>query len=545
MRILLVFLVLLVFSCQSQIDYDSPIWKPYNEDAQLLENKSNENVRMQYKLIQSKYLDKNDIWAKVAPQISDFTDEMYSELKPFIFEQDIQTIQHHIENGEFNYKQLVQWYLYRIVLFENDSTKTLHTIIDINPNAVKEAELCDSKSSDKDHHIFGMPILLKDNIDTKGILTTAGAMALSTNIPNKDAFIVENIKSKGGIILGKVNLSEWAYYFCDSCPLGYSAIGGQTLNPYGPRVFETGGSSAGSGTAMAANYAVAAVGTETSGSILSPSSLNSLVGLKPTIGLLSRNGIVPISSTLDTPGPMTRNVSDNMILLSAMLGQDNNDAKSFTFELDESILYNSKSKLSDYNLIVIEDLFESDSIYKSTVEKIMASSKLIESRSFEQRSLAGFLTLLNLDMREDLPQYLGNTNTDSNVKNVNDIMKYNLADSLIRMPYGQARFEGIINDTFNIDSFPILKENLMKSGQSFFAQAGEEWDAILSINNYHASYAAVAEYPCITLPMGYKESGEPVNLTFIGKPKSENTLYKIAAAFEKLHNVRQYPKGYN
>ena len=132
-------------------------------------------------------------------------------------------------------------------------------------------------------------------------------------------FLVKRIRDKGGLILGKVNLSEWAYYFCSGCPLGYSAMGGQTLNPYGRKRFETGGSSSGSGVAVAANYAAVAIGSETSGSILSPSGKNSVVGLKPTIGAVSRGGVVPISSTLDTAGPMTKNVLDNAIVMSALI----------------------------------------------------------------------------------------------------------------------------------------------------------------------------------------------------------------------------------
>ena len=162
--------------------------------------------------------------------------------------------------------------------------------------------------------------------------TTAGAIALSKNENTEDAYIIKRLKEEGAIILGKSNLSEWAYYFCGTCPLGYSATGGQTLNPYGRTIFESGGSSSGSGVAVAANYAVAAVGTETSGSIISPSSQNSVVGLKPTVGLLSRTGIIPISSTLDTPGPMTKNVTDSFILFNSMLGYDASDPKSIEIE---------------------------------------------------------------------------------------------------------------------------------------------------------------------------------------------------------------------
>ena len=168
-------------------------------------------------------------------------------------------------------------------------------------------------------------------------MTTAGAVALMNN-QTDDAFIVKRLKENGALILGKANLSEWAYFFCGECPSGYSAVGGQTLNPYGRKVLDTGGSSSGSAVAVAANLAPVAVGSETSGSILSPSSQNSVVGLKPTVGLLSRGGIIPISSTLDTPGPITRSVVDNAILLSAMAGKDPEDEASKTFRRLDKLL---------------------------------------------------------------------------------------------------------------------------------------------------------------------------------------------------------------
>ena len=215
----------------------------------------------------------------------------YTRLKPMVLEQPIPVVQEHIRNGDLTYEELCRFFLYRIYTYELDNSTTLNTVIALNPDIIRQARQRDAAlQADPEasrHPIFGMPILLKDNINTEGMPTTAGAIALQGN-RTADAFIVERLKEKGALILGKVNLSEWAYYFCEGCPVGYSAIGGQTLNPYGRRVFETGGSSSGSGTAMAAGYAMGAVGTETSGSILSPSSQNSVVGLKPTVGLLSR-----------------------------------------------------------------------------------------------------------------------------------------------------------------------------------------------------------------------------------------------------------------
>ena len=196
-----------------------------------------------------------------------------------------------------SYEKLTLFYLYRIRKLESDPNTTLHAILALNPK--------NRTSQSQRSFIFGMPILLKDNINTQDMPTTI------LHVPDNDAYIVSQLQAKGALILGKVNLSEWAYYFCDGCPLGYSAVGGQTLNPYGRKVFESGGSSSGSGVAVAANYAVAAIGSETSGSILSPSGHNAVVGCKPTIGLVSRTGIVPISSTLDTARINDKKCIDN------------------------------------------------------------------------------------------------------------------------------------------------------------------------------------------------------------------------------------------
>ncbi|MBE0666845.1 MAG: amidase, partial [Bacteroidales bacterium] len=324
MKNVILLLMLLLLSCKQKPVTEIALWVPYDESEELAQNADHQSPKMHYKLIQSRILDKNAVWDNVAGQISNFSEEDYQKLKPYILEQDIPTIQSHILAGDLTYEKLTQWYLYRIVKYENDRNTMLNNIIAINPEAVTEARERDKNRSDSDHPIYGMPVLLKDNVGMEGLPTTAGAAVLTDNM-TADAFITERIREKGGIILGKANLSEWANYLSSACPHGYSAVGGPTLNPYGRRKFDTGGSSSGSGTAMAANYAAAAVGTETSGSILSPSSANSLVGLKPTVGLLSRSGIVPLSGTLDTPGPMTRTVTDNAILLSALSGEDTTD----------------------------------------------------------------------------------------------------------------------------------------------------------------------------------------------------------------------------
>lgn len=523
-----------------------PKWVSYDESKQLAVNEEHKNPRMQYKLIQSKFLDKNTIWQRLNGQLDNFSEEDYQRLKPMILEQDIKILQKNIAAGKFNYEQLTQWYLYRILKFENDPAKTLHSIIDLNPNAVAMARRCDREKSKSQHPIFGMPILVKDNINTEGMTTTAGADVLKDNRTN-DAFIIQQIKNKGGIILGKANLSEWAYFFCQGCPVGYSALGGQTLNPYGRHFFETGGSSAGSGTTMAANYAVAAIGTETAGSILSPSSQNSIVGLKPTIGLLSRGGIVPISSTLDTPGPMTRSVADNAILLSAMLGKDPADSASAANPI-QRIEWDKvdNQDLSKLRLGVNED-FLSDSIYKLMTEKLAAAgATLIEFKPAEI-NFPDFVTFLNADMKKDLPSYLRNSTGPSvTVRSVADVVAYNLKDTLQRIPYGQEYFNGIVAEDISENDFAKLKTEYKSKASAFFEKPMKEHqlDAILSINNYSAGQAAMAQFPCLTVPMGYKESGEPISLTFIAKPWEEEQLLRIGYAFEQLTKVRKMPSGY-
>ena len=540
------FLILLFIGCQkTKSQQDAVVFKKYSESSAIQKQQDHENKRMQFKLFQSKYLDMNTVFKPFENDLEYFLEEHYTALKPLILEQDIPTLQKHIKTGRLSYEKLTLFYLYRIQKFESDSSKSLNSIISLNPNVLKEARARDkNKKENTEYAIYGMPILLKDNINTKDMPTTAGAIALAENKNTADAFIVEKLREKGALILGKVNLSEWAYFFCSGCPLGYSAIGGQTLNPYGRGIFETGGSSAGSAVTIAANFAVAAVGTETSGSITSPASLNSVVGLKPTIGVLVRTGIVPISSTLDTPGPMTKNIIDNAICMNAMRGFDQTDAASKELVVDY-FKNGFKQKLKGRRLGVIKSLL-TDSIYSATVGKLRrAGAELIEITPPEV-ALNGFLTLLNIDMKNDLPKYLAaDADEQIAVTSVKDVIAFNLKDSLLRAPYGQQLFEGIVEDTTTLAKLEIIKTNLTNSGRKYFqALQNDNLEAILSINNYHSGFAAVANHPTLTVPMGYKNSGEPISLTFIGTPLSERILLEIGYAFEQLTKVRKMPKNY-
>lgn len=537
-------ILLLAFACERKPETIIPAWTPYDESKEIAANSEHESRRLQYQLIQSRISDRNTVWANVAEQIKYFSEEDYQSLYPLIFAQDIPTIQAHIAEGQLSYEKLTQWYLFRIVKYENNKDTYLNAIININPNAVAEARSRDKNKSKSDHPIYGMPVLLKDNINFEGLPTTAGAHAFLKN-NTSDAFIVERIKENGGIILGKTSLSEWANYLCNGCPNGYSAVGGQTLNAYGRKQLDTGGSSSGSGVAMAANYAAAAVGSETSGSILSPSSKSSLVGLKPTIGLLSRGGIVPISSTLDTPGPMTRNVIDNAIMLSAMSGKDAEDQASANIPEGKTYWDEIAGASFEGMRFGVNSRFTEDSLYMLAVGTIVAKGGVAIVFEPSEVEFEGFGTLLDGDMKIDLPKYIQQYGSkELTFKSVQDVLDHNLQDTTNRIPYGQGRLEGVANVDISAEELEEIKSRLNEAGIRFFEKPMLEHglDAVLSINNYNAGYAAAAKYPCLTLPMGYSEEGEPKGLTFIARPFTEDKLLKMAFAFEQASKARKGPQ---
>jgi len=536
-------LLVFLFGCNSN-KTSLKQWNPYDETVELELNSNHLIKRLQFKRIQSNFNDKNNWFIPFEKELTSFTLEDHDRLKPFILEQDILSIQNFIKQGNLTYETLTLFYLFRIYYFEIQQETYLNSIISLNPKVLDQAREKDSnKNQNLDNPIYGMPILLKDNINFLSMATTAGAAVFQNNISQKDAFIVGQLKAKGALILGKANMSEWAYYFCQGCPVGYSAMGGQTLNPYGRKEFETGGSSSGSGVAVAANFAVAAIGSETSGSILSPSAKNSIVGLKPTIGSLSRSGIIPISSTLDTAGPMTKFVIDNAILMNALIGKDEIDPYSYkSIPIKLEILNNVSLKGKRLGLI---RKFQSDSLMRTTIIKMKNAGAEIIYYDPPNIELKKFRKLLDVDMKVDLPSYIKNYgNTELDVYSVKDIIDFNLKDTLLYAPYGQGIFARIAKDTISRIYFEPYKNKLMSAATEYFQVAIQNYqlDAILSIDNFTASFAAAAHYPAIGVPMGYLKNGQPQNITFIAPSRQEQLLFELAAAFEKITKHRKTPK---
>ncbi len=521
-------------------------WEAYDETTEIEANANHPIKRMRYKRIQSQHTDRNTFFAPFKKDLLGFTEEDHNSLKPLILEQDILKIQQHVQNGSLTYEQLCLFYIYRMYKYENNPKTYLNALITLNPEILSQARMRDkNRKEDLSHPLYGMPILLKDNINATPMATTAGAAAFKENIPSEDAFLVKKLREKGALILGKVNLSEWAYYFCQGCPLGYSALGGQTLNPYGRRQFETGGSSSGSGVAVAANYAVAAIGSETSGSILSPSGKNSVVGLKPTIGAISRSGVVPISSSLDTAGPMTKSVLDTAILMHALVAEDPTDSYSFT---TTPISYQNleATSLKGKRLGLIRP-FEEDSLMQQAVFKLKEAGAEVVSYNPPEVSMDQFRKLLDVDMRADLPKYIEKHASKSLVfDSVQDIVAFNIKDSLLHAPYGQGIFLRITKETLSQEDFSKTKKILMKNAKRYFEEPMKAYDldAVISIDNRTASYAAAAHYPAMGVPMGFTTSGQPQNLTIITPSRTEQHLLELGAAFERLMQARKTPELY-
>lgn len=542
MRKVIIFFFAFILSCSN-----NPIivWENYDESQEIEENSNHKISRMRYKRLQSLTKDRNEIFKPFYDFLKSYDIVYHDSIKDLILNQDISSIQSHISKGRFNYEDLVKFYIYRIYKFEMDTDLYLNSIISLNSEIINEAKELDRKNK-PDNLLYGIPILVKDNINVEGMVTSAGASVFRNNFIDNNARVIDNLKKNNVLILGKLNMSEWAYYFCRPCPVGYSSLGGQTLNPYGRKVFESGGSSSGSGVSIAANFAAASIGTETSGSILSPSSKNSLVGLKPTIGSVSRSGIVPISSFFDTSGPMSTNVYDNALLFNSMIGYDDEDKLSYSadkIDLEEMENFNPKNVVAG-----ISSNYLNDSLITIALNDLKIIGILNTVYNPEEYSLPSFRSILTSDMKRDLPTYISKyANKDIQILNVTDIIEFNNKDTLINAPYGQYLFNQIKKDKVSDSDLNQMKVNTKSLATNYLNKimTNYDFDIFISVDNSMAGIAAAAHFPALTIPMGYRDDGQPSNITFITTSKNEQLLYNIAYRYEKQSKRRVAPIKYN
>ncbi|WP_440118987.1 amidase family protein [Paenibacillus sp. QZ-Y1] len=463
-----------------------------------------------------------------------------------------------MEKGELCSRDLVMYNLYRIAQFDQNGPR-INSVLEINPDAIFIAEAMDNerKSAGARGLLHGIPVLLKDNIETNDKMhTTAGALALENHISSKDAVLVTKLRQAGAVILGKTNMTEWANGMSSDMWAGYSAIGGQVLNPYGD--FFPGGSSTGSAAAVAANFAMVSIGTETSASILSPSIQNSIVGIKPTVGLISRAGVIPFSHSQDTAGPMARNVTDAAILLGILSGKDEDDPATwknpqptvdYTTCLDFNGLKNANIGIfRNVPLTRYHDNEEYDDIlFENAVKQIKeAGAHIIEDIDIPSFDRKWEWNKLNYEFKHSVNQYLQGLPSDLPVHTLSELMEWNKQHGDRALKYGQnlLEYRAQLNNPSNNSNYILeLITDLYHSQNNGidYAIHKYELDAIVFPSYVGADLSARAGYPSIAVPAGYKANGRPFGITFAGKAFSESLLIRIAFAFEQRTAHRKKP----
>ena len=407
------------------------------------------------------------------------------------------------------------------------------------------------KTISVDHYTV-FAILIKDNIDTYDkMLTTSGSLAMLGNKPKKDAFLVEKLRAAGAIILGKTNLSEWSNFRSYQSVGGWSSRGGQTRNPY---VLDQTpcGSSSGSAVAVAVEYCAAAIGTETDGSIACPASMNGVVGIKPTVGLISRAGIIPISKTQDTPGPIARTVMDAAMVLSAMVGYDPMDnatqwakGKGHTDYTASLTAGGIKGKRIGVEKSMMRQESETGILFTQALEQMQKEGAIIIEVEFAQaysRIAEAEYDVLKFEFKDGLNQYLRSAN--GSIQTVDDILLYNSENAAAVMPiFGQELMQDA-NSKEGLDSKAYTDALIYLQDMRNYIDkllTDHTLDALCGVGSGAYSPAAVAGYPSITLPMGLVNE-LPVGLTFFGRPFDEARLLTIAYGFEQSTQKRTAPK---
>lgn len=467
------------------------------------------------------------------------------------------SLQKSMESGEISSRELVDYFLERIAAYSNSGPK-LNCVLEINPDAVHLAEALDLERAESGARsaLHGIPILLKDNIDTGDKLhTSAGSLALASSYAARDAFLVSKLREHGAIILGKANMTEWANFMTYNMPTGYSSRGGQVLNPYNPGIFEVGGSSSGSAAAVAADLVTAAVGTETWGSILSPSSSNSVVGIKPTVGLISRSGIVPISHNQDTPGPIGRTVADAAILLGAMTGRDADDPATYCSQgrshVDYSQFLDSQA-LNGARLGVARAYYNQlDASELELVEGIIAilrqaGATVVDPVEIPSEREKLDNTTLIYEFKPAINAYLGHLAPQVQVHSLRELIEFNELNKEQTLKYGQTLLEAAEQTSGSLTEIEYITARkrdlrLTKEQGLDYVMTMHHLDAVLLPGNRGSGLGAKAGYPSITVPGGYNSEGRPFGITFAGLAWSEPRLIAMAYAFEQLTNYRKTP----
>ena len=496
--------------------------------------------------------------------------------EPFDLEEaTIAELQAGMTSGKYTSRSITAVYLQRIEALDKKGPG-LRSVLETNPDALAQAAALDAERKAKGPRgpLHGIPILVKDNVATRDRMqSTAGSLALVGVSPPRDAFLVERLRAAGAVLLGKANLSEWANFRSSHSSSGWSGRGGQCRNPYALDRTPS-GSSSGSGVAVAASLCAAAIGTETDGSIVSPSTCCSIVGIKPTLGLVSRAGVIPIAHNQDTAGPMARSVADAATLLGALTGVDPHDeataasaghsASDYSPSLDPAGLKGARLGVCRSHFMGYSA--GTDALMESAIDALKRLGAVIvdpaDIATAGQFDDSEFLVLL-YEFKADLNRYLAEWAPGATAKTLADLIGFNDRNRGQEMPYfgqeifTQAQAKGPLTDQDYLRA--LDKNHLLARAQGIdVALAEHQLDALIAptggppslidlVNGdpggggSFSSPAAVAGYPHVTVPMGYV-AGLPVGLSFVGRPWSEAALIKFAFAFEQATKARRSPR---
>jgi len=475
----------------------------------------------------------------------------------WLVEATLEQMQEAMETGQVTAKQLVLMYLHRIAAYDKQGPQ-INAVLEINPEALHIAEALDAERRMKGTRgpLHGIPVLLKDNIETGDHMrTSAGSLALANHYATTDSFVAAKLRAAGAVLLGKANLTEWANFMSYDMPNGYSSRGGQVKNPYG-EAYDVCGSSSGSAAAVAANLTALAVGSETSGSILSPAASNGIVGIKPTVGLISRAGIIPLAHSQDTAGPMARTVRDAAVLLGALTGVDERDPitgasigrsyENYTQFLDAESLQGARIGLdrSFYASWTEEEQAVVEAALRVLVEK---GATLVDvSVPHRDDETWGYRVLWH-EFKTDLNAYLAKLPAHLPVHSLTELIAYHEAHAETCLKYGQTillEAEATAGTLTDPEYIYALEKDLYLSQADGLDKLmdTERLDCIVSSEWTTAIVPAKAGYPSITVPAGSIQSRGPVSLVFTGRAYSEPTLIRYAYAFEQATKHRVPPK---
>ncbi|EAG1697546.1 amidase [Listeria monocytogenes] len=480
------------------------------------------------------FYDKERVMAPINAQLATLDLEILEEKEPLVVGADITKLQNLIATKQLSYKELAGIYLNRIKKYDQNGI-TLNAISEINPSLVAEAEQLDQLAETNKSALYGMPVVLKDNIGTAVMPTSAGTVALKDWVMEKDAAIVDKLKTNGALILGKTNMSEWAAAMDDGLPNGYSGKKGLSKNPYSSELDPL-GSSSGSATAATCDFAAIAIGTETNGSIILPAGAQSVVGFKPSQGLVSNEGIIPLSSRFDTPGPLTRTVTDAYLTTNVLMD-----------EASQTPLSKDALKNKRIGILSDDESNEETAILKKIKKDLTnAGATVIEGITLEELEQVDtdYITLLNADFKRDLNQFLQINR--SPMSTLESIIAFNKINPTRNMKFGQSELVASQNNTMTKQEADNIANELIHITQNELDSVlqNERLDAIVSagVGGSVKFLAPIAGNPELTIPAGYDtESNQPKSLTFVSKRNTDIALLNMGYAYEQISKNRKNP----